>query len=82
MFTELSRWLASAPRRRKAKARRRRADRLASVQARWTAPPTPVSTAYLNELGAWCGVEQGRSRAGHIYVWIPWDCSAQIRRFR
>jgi len=83
MLTDLTHWLRkSAAHRRMGKARRRRADRAAQVQARWTAPPSPFSSGFLNELGAWCGVEQGRTRRGQSYVWIPWDTTAQIRRFR
>lgn len=58
--------------------RRRRGDRA----ARWTAPPSPYSSGFVNELGAWCGVERAPSARDGGYVWIPWDTTGQIRRLR
>jgi hypothetical protein len=68
------------PHKRKSGAGRRRREDQAS-KARLIPPPSPYSSGFVNELGAWCGVGQAASRRGATYVWIPWD-TAQVRRYR
>lgn len=82
MFIDIQAFLRSTRGGRRAggSGRRRREDHV--PRSAWPQLPSPYSSGFLNELGSWCGVEQTPSRRGSGYVWIPWDTTGQIRRFR